>query len=292
MLIITGVIYLGMSKVDDVSVWKDNFSAGVGWIQSLCKQTTYTDYEILMVLTGEDVLIEEVDKMRKINSRVRVIFLPDSDSQTLLQGSAINHAMGEYLAFISPHIEVCSPGWLEAMLQFAQFEDTGFVGGRIVAAKSGGEIFSTLPDITNESSEYYQQWLSGCSQHMNGLQCCQEIMLTAGELCLARKIYFEKYGGLEVERFPHLFAFADLSLKFREHGLRNIYAATCLAKRIVSSADNGKAAGDNHEIFQERCVFQSRWKSLLQAGDPFYNAGCYREKNISDEQFKRWYSGV
>jgi len=279
--------------VSIILVWQDNICKGVGWLESLCRLTTYSAFEILVVLSeSEELQVEKVAEMRGVDSRVRVIFLPESYSQAAFYNSAVNHAAGEYLAFVSSDIQVSCSGWLEALLQFAQFDDTGFVGGHIKAAKNVGFLLSTVPDVTNESSEYYLQWLSGSSQHMNGLQCSQEILSVTGELCLARKSHFEKCSGLDMEAYPYLYAFADLSLKYREYGLRNIYAATCLAQRTRSSVHTRKNYADDKKIILEQGVFQDRWRSVLQAGDPFYNPGCYREKGISDEQFYHWYLGV
>jgi len=278
--------------VSIISVWQDNIYDGVNWIESLCKQTTYSNYEIFIVLAAEeDYQAGFADRMRKVDSRVRTIFIPDCDSRTACHNSAFEHTSGEFVAFISPDIEICSSGWLEGLLQLAQFEDIGFAGGAIVSDKGAGE-FSTVPDIANKSPEYYLQWMADCSQHMNGLQCSQEIMLVTGELCLVRRDRFKKFGGLKAEKFPYLFAFADLSMKFRDYGLRNIYSAICKAERVSPSGPNREAITDPLEMVREHDDFQASWRSVLQAGDPFYNSGCYREKNISDEQFKRWYSGI
>ncbi len=282
----------GTPLVSIITVWQNNVYGGVSWIESLCRQTTYINYEILVVLTvEEDWPAEVVDKMSEVDSRVRIVFPPDCGSLTAFYNSALEHISGEYVAFVSPSIEICSPGWLASLLQFVQFEDTGFVGGAITGGTDAGEL-STVPNVASESSEYYLQWLAGSSQHMNGMQCSQEIMMVTGELCLVRRSHLKKCGGLDAEGFPHLFAFADLSLTFRDFGLRNIFAATCEVERVSFSSPNGDETMNNLKIVRERDQFQDRWRSVLQDGDPFYNPGCYREKNISDEQFKSWYLRV
>jgi glycosyltransferase involved in cell wall biosynthesis len=278
--------------VSIISVWRDNNHDGVSWIESLCRQTTYPDFEILVVLPVEGDHWEGIeDRIREVDSRIQIISLEDYESPTALYNNAFAHISGEYAAFVSPNVEIFSSGWIEGLLQFAQFEDAGFVGGTIAAGKGTSEL-STVPDIANESPEYYLQWLAGCSPHMNGLQCSQEIMLVTGEFCFVRGSYFKKFGGLEAEMFPHLFSFADLSLKFRECGLRNIYSASCRAERVSLPAFNGEEIADSSKTGREQDVFQTRWRRVLQAGDPFYNPGCYREKNVSDEQFRSWSLGV
>jgi len=278
--------------VSIISILQDNIHDGVVWLESLCSQTAYTHFEIAVVLTGDEgTLTEAGDKMSAIDSRVRVIFLPESDSRATLYNRAAKSAKGEYLSFISPDIEFCDPGWLDNLLQFSQFEDIGFVGGRIVPNKGDEELLSTVPDVNNDSPGYYLQWLADCSQHMNGLHCSQEVMLLTGELCLVRRSHFEKCDGLETENFPRLFPFADLCIKFRRQSLRNIYAAACEARRTRLLADQWQATGNGHKIVEEQVLFQNRWKSVLKTGDPFYNPGCYRDKGISNEQFDHWYSG-
>ena len=244
-----------------------------------------------MLTVEEDHRPGVVDMIREVDSRIRVIFLHNYTSRAELYNCAFDQISGEYAAFVSPNIEICSPGWIEGFLQFAQFEDVGFVGGTVATIKDGREIL-TVPDVVNESSEYYLQWLAGCSQHMNGLQCSQEILLVTGELCLARGSHFKKCGGLDAERFPYLFSFADLSLKFRDCGLRNIYSAACRAKQVSLPVFKGEMTVDTLKTDREKDVFQTRWRKALQAGDPFYNPGCYRGHNISDEQFENWYLGV
>jgi len=283
----------GMPLVSVISTWHTDIGKTVTWAENLCSRTTYTNFELFIVIRDDKKLYSElVEKLKKIDTRIRVIHTTNSGAQKSYCEDTLRCTAGEYVAFIDPGLEIRTPGWIEALLQFAQFEETGFVGGRIAPGEGQDEVVSTVPDIDNYSADYYLQWLAGCSQHMNGLQCSQEVMMVTGQLCLARRSYLEECECFKQGSFCTFFEFADISLEFRRRNLRNIYAAASVVQYSSNGSPvRGGMGKTTPQSTRERILFQKKWQQVLESGDPFYNSGCYLEKNISIQDFNRWYLG-
>ncbi len=279
-----------ISRVSRVSIIVTRFET-VEYIHShvkdLYRRTGYKQIEVILIFDENS----EIDKREGIQSaedfRVQFLFFSENDSTACRLNRAASQATGEFLVFMDGRYTIAEEQWLESFLGFARFEDVGFVTGRVTATEYG-EI-NRVPDIQNCSPGYYLQWITGCSAHMNGLQCSQQVMMVSGDFCLVRKTLFEQFGGVKEELFPVLFGLCDLSLEMHEHGLKNIF---CTDSRIIS-ADNvpDRREYDGPEAVRERARFQEKWSTVLQSGDPYYNPGCYREAGLEDAEFERWYQG-
>lgn len=116
--------------------------------------------------------------------------------------------------------------------------------------------------------------------------------MVTGLFCLVRKKHLEESDGYKGGSFQGLFDFADISLEFRGRGLKNIYSSVSVAQysscgfKVWSGLDKKSIRDVRH-----RALFQKKWQQVLESGDPFYNEGCYLEKDISIQDFKRWYHG-
>ncbi len=49
---------------------------------------------------------------------------------------------------------------------------------------------------------------------------------------------------------------------------------------------------NNKKWEQERRAFQERWHELLLKGDPYYNLGVLDGRQLSADDFLKWYAGV
>ncbi|WP_457576855.1 glycosyltransferase [Desulfomarina sp.] len=258
------------------------------YVKELCSRTGYKHFEVILLLDESSEMDEREDIQAAERSRVLSLFFSENDSIACRLNRAASQASGEFLVFLDGSCTVAGEQWLESFLGFAGFEDVGFVTGLVALGEHGK--MSRVPDIQDCSPGYYLQWIAGCSVHMNGLQCSQQVMMVSGDFCLVRKTLFEQFGGVKEELFPVLFGLCDLSLEIHEHGLKNIF---CTDSRIIPVDTDlpGRTENDGSEAGLERARFQKKWSAVLQSGDPYYNPGCYREAGLEDDEFARWYRG-
>lgn len=259
-----------------------------GRVKDLDSRTGYKHFEII-VLLDENFDLDEMEDMQSAGDfPVHFLLFSENDSIATRLNRAASQASGEFLVFVDGSCTIAGEQWLESFLGFARFENTGFVTGLPIAGKYG-EI-NRVPDLHNRSPGYYLQWITGCSAHMNGLQCSQQVMMVSGDFCLVRKTLFQQFGGVKEKLFPTLFGLCDLSLEMHEQGLKNIF---CTEGRIIplDTVLSDRPENEGPEAARERARFQKKWSAVLQSGDPYYNPGCYREAGLEDAEFERWYRG-
>ena len=107
--------------------------------------------------------------------------------------------------------------------------------------------------------------------YMGRLCYAQNMSAVTGACLLVKKALFEEVGGLE-ESFAISLNDVDFCLKLRKKGLLNVFTpfAECFHYESISRGldDQGeKAERYNRESEQ----FRTKWKEVLEAGDPYYN---------------------
>ena len=107
--------------------------------------------------------------------------------------------------------------------------------------------------------------------YMGRLCYAQNVSAVTGACLLVKKSLFEKVGGLE-EGFAISLNDVDFCLKLREMGLLNVFtpfAELYHYESISRGLDNEGEKAKRYE--QESEKFRNKWKSVLEAGDPYYN---------------------
>lgn len=106
----------------------DGSSLVLGALESIVQKTSYTAWEIILVVDADaDSSVIEAAKAR-VGDRMRVVTYraPFNFSEKINLGAA--HARGEYLLMLNDDVEVISPNWLESLLAPAHADGAGLVG--------------------------------------------------------------------------------------------------------------------------------------------------------------------
>ena len=100
-------------------------------ILSIAELTTYTEYEIVLVL-DLNYSVELIDEIKSIlGDRLRILMWekPFNFSQKMNYG--VRHSSGEYVLLLNDDIQVISPNWIQAMLKHAAKPSVGMVGAML-----------------------------------------------------------------------------------------------------------------------------------------------------------------
>ncbi|MEN8190054.1 MAG: glycosyltransferase [Thermodesulfobacteriota bacterium] len=244
------------------------------------------DHPVLQVLVTGGV--QSADSQGELSQDGRIVPLRFFDSANRESGAAdlnraVREAAGDYLLFVSDGVIGLKPGWLSALLEFGQDPENGMVGGRLVATVKEMQN-GVVPDLENNSPDYYLRFFCESSTHLNGRHSCQNVQALTGDLCLIRRELFLSCKGLDEENFNDLFWCADLCLRLGDEGLRNVYTPFCRGERGVSVVDR-----TNCDAEKER--FCKRWQDILAKGDPNYHTGPLEKSGIALKDFHHWYRG-
>jgi GT2 family glycosyltransferase len=196
---------------------------------------------------------------RILGDRVRRVTYADPFNWSAVNNLGARHARGEYLLFLNDDTEVVTPGWLEAMLEFAQQQPIGAVGARLQFPDGGlqhcgvtvldgypGHPFYGFP--RNHPGYYCRNWLP------------HNCAAVTGACLMTRAEVFREVGGFD-EGLPLNYNDVDFCFKVRQAGYRVVYTPHAVLTHFESVSKPG--------VFREELrAFQSRWG---RETDPFYN---------------------
>jgi len=246
-------------------------------VESLIGQTSYPDWELLLIDNGSDA--PEVHAYyAKLGSslpeRVRILPFNGPFNFSAMNNLAAREARGDYLLLLNNDTECIHDDWLEAMMSHAQRLDVGIVGARllfpdslkvqhagVILGMTGTAGYVFLNALTHDEPGY-----------LNRAVCDQEYSAVTGACLLIRKSVYNELGGLDEQSFTVSFNDVDLCLKARQKGYRVVWTPFATLLHHGSASQNATTAGpEKIAAFQNECnVFFSRWKPQL-ANDPEWN---------------------
>ncbi|MCD7750715.1 MAG: glycosyltransferase family 2 protein [Lachnospiraceae bacterium] len=192
--------------------------------------------------------------------------------------SAVNNygasfATGEYILLLNNDTEVITVNWLEELLMYAQREDVGAVGAKLYypdkTIQHAGVVLQLGAHRTAGHSHYKQPKQN--LGYMGRLCYAQDVSAVTGACLLVKKSLFDQVGGLD-ESFAISLNDVDFCLKLRARGYLNVFTPFAELTHYESASrgldDNGEKA---ERYNRESEHFRTKWKEVLEAGDPYYN---------------------
>jgi len=269
----------GNPKISIVIANKDHTEDLKRCISSIIEKSTYENYEIIVVennSTSEEIFayykeLEEIEQ-------VKVVTYKASSENAGFNYSAVNnfgvsHATGDYILLLNNDTQVITVNWMEELLMYAQREDVGAVGGKLYygnkTIQHAGVVLALGAHRTAGHSHYGQHREN--LGYMGRLCYAQNVSAVTGACLLVKKSLFDEVGGLD-EGFAISLNDVDFCLKLREKGLLNVFtpfAELYHYESISRGLDNEGEKAKRYE--QESEKFRNKWKSVLEAGDPYYN---------------------
>ena len=209
------------------------------------------------------------------DGKVRVVVYETNGSfnYSAVNNFGVSFAAGEYILLLNNDTEVITVNWLEELLMYAQREDVGAVGGKLYypdkTIQHAGVVLGLGAHRTAGHSHYKQPKAN--LGYMGRLCYAQNVSAVTGACLMVKKALFDEVGGLE-ESFAISLNDVDFCLKLRTKGYLNVFTpfAECYHYESISRGldDQGeKAERYNRESEQ----FRTKWKEVLEAGDPYYN---------------------
>lgn len=240
-------------------------------IRSFEKNSTYRNFEIIVIENNstEEKTRQYYDKIQKEFSNVKVVVWDGPFNYSAINNFGAKYATGDYFLLLNNDTELISPDLLESMLSYAQREDVGAVGAKllffddtiqhngVVAGLGGiaGHVFSTEPD---DASSYLKFTASDVS------------IVTAACLLVSRKV-FEEVGGLN-EDLQVAFNDVDFCLKIRKAGYLIVQDSFVKMHHYESKSRGSEDNPQKRSRFENEERYMIReWSDVLYKEDPFYN---------------------
>ncbi len=226
-------------------------------IDTLKRQETHTDFEVIVVTTNEQAPIPGADK--------QVTYITDNFNfaQAINLGAENADPQSEYLLLLNDDTEAIEPNPITRMLEIAQIENVAAVGAKlsypdrklqhvgIVMLPSG----PTHPFIAKSKSEY--------GYFGSALTPRNYSAVTAAAMLTSKKA-FEEVNGFDTQ-FARDFNDIDYCLKLRAKNYRIAWTPYAHFTHHEGVSIHRKAANP-----QEAQLFNDRWQNEC-VSDPYYS---------------------
>ncbi len=245
-------------------------------LQSLIAKTSYDNYEILIMENNSsesnDELFTFYKQLQKFH-KIRVITYDKKFNYSDINNVGVQHANGKYVLLLNNDVEIITPDWIEQMLMYAQREDVGAVGAKLLypdrTIQHAGIIIGMGADRV-AGHEHYRVPYEELG-YMGRMYYARNASAVTAACLLIRKSVYEEVGGLDPE-FAVAYNDIDFCLKVRKAGYLNVFTPLAELYHYESASRGSDQSEENRQRFlKEVAIFKDRWHDFLEEGDPYFN---------------------
>lgn len=265
---------LGSPMISIIIPNKDHVGDLSRCIDSITEKSTYENYEIIVVENNstQQETFAYYEQLKE-NHKVRLVTYKGDFNYSAVNNLGASCARGEYLLLLNNDTQVITVNWIEELLMYAQREDVGAVGAKLYyedrTIQHAGVVLALGAHRTAGHSHYGQH--RDNLGYMGRLCYAQDVSAVTGACLLVRKSLFEKVGGLD-EDFAVSLNDVDFCLKLRELGYLNVFTPFAELYHFESKSRGLDDSGERAQRYnRESERFRSKWKKVLEEGDPYYN---------------------
>lgn len=254
-------------------------------LQSIITKTLYNNYEILGI-SNNSTDERTLNLMTKWNDRHKNIHFIEYNrpyNYSELNNHAVKFADGEYLIFLNNDIEIITTEWIENLLEHAQREEVGAVGGKLYYPDGTIQHTGITVGIRGYAGRPHRRFPRDSSGYYHRIMLTRDVSAVSGALMMVKKNKYLEIGGMDEMNLPISLNDVDFCLRLLECSYWNIYTPYCEAIHFESASrgfdtDPAKKARFEKEIR----YFRNRHKKILFEGDPFYNPNL----SLEDEDIR------
>lgn len=241
-------------------------------INSIRDKSTYRNYEILIVENNSSSKeIFDYYKTLEADPRIKVISWANAFNYSAINNFGAEHASGDYLLLLNNDTEVIAADWMEQLLQFAMREDVGCVGAKLLYTDGHIQHAGVIIGFRGIAAHSFCRQPGDFHGYMNRAIVAQNVSAVTAACLMVKKSNFDAVGGLD-ESFVVAYNDIDFCLKIRELGKFNVFNPGALLYHHESLSRGYEDTPEKLARFEaEVARFQSKWASVLAAGDPYYH---------------------
>ena len=247
------------------------------------KKSTYNNYEIIIIENNSKK--EETFKYYNALIKDEKIKVIKYDIEYFNFSKIINYgveqATGDYIILLNNDVEIISKDWIENMLMYAQREDIGIVGVKLLFSDNSIQHAGVVIGIRGLAGHIYREISENEFMKYPNINLIQNLSAVTAACMMFKKNIFNLVGKFE-EGLAVNFNDVDFCLKIREKGLLVVYNPI-----IVGYHYESKSRGVDTETEEKRInfnkeynMFTNKWKEIIKLGDPYYNKNYRLDTDI------------
>ncbi|MEM9165382.1 MAG: glycosyltransferase, partial [Cyanobacteria bacterium P01_F01_bin.4] len=192
-------------------------------LASVFNKTSYKNYEIILVdnkTTEADAIAVMQKWERTFAGRLKRYVLDIPFNYSTLNNFAVTKAQGKYLVLLNNDIEVITSDWLEALMEYAQNDEIGVVGPKLLYPDDTIQHAGVIGGLGGIVAGHGHRLLPKDSPgYFNQLNTLNNYLALTGACLMCRAEVYREVGGLE-ERLAVAFNDVDFCFRLIQKGFR------------------------------------------------------------------------
>ena len=231
-------------------------------IESIVKQTSYPNYELVVVADAETPakLLRTLRSLAGDRLRIVPYRQPFNFSDKINTGVLASE--GEHILMLNDDMEIVNDDWLTRMVMYSQHPGIGAVGAKLLFGDGrlqhvGVRVRKAMP------GHLFRGYSHDYDGYANVVRVANNLQVVTGACLMTPRELFEEVGGLSLQ-FPLSFNDVDYCLKLRSLGQRVVYDPDTVLFHFESSSRSAEVSD------WELSLFQDRWRHATMV-DPYDN---------------------
>jgi len=243
-------------------------------LESIKNKTSYPSYEIILVNNNSELPETDEILLKWLNtlSNIRVIEYPHPFNYSSINNLAVSQSLGKYVLLMNNDIEVISPDWIEALLEHAQRNEVGAVGGKLLYPNGLIQHAGIAVGIGGIAGHPHKSFPGEANGYINHLKITRNVIAVTGALLMVKKSKYLEINGLDEINLKVSLNDVDFCLRLIEKGYLNIYTPYCVAIHAESLSRGYEDSPEKKSRYKKEIdYFLNRHKHIYLSGDPWYN---------------------
>ena len=256
-------------------------------IESIIEQTTYRNFEILLVdNNSDDPECLSYFEQLATHPQISLLKYPFEFNYSAINNFAVNQANGEVIALVNNDIEVIEPDWLSYMVGHVMRPDIGCVGAKLLYANDLIQHAGVVMGYGGGAGHAHKYFPADHPGYLNRISATHNYSAVTAACLLVKKTDYEQVGGLNEVEFKVAFNDVDFCLRVLELGRRNLYCAEAVLYHHESVSRGHEDTVEKLTRFNyEVSCLQTKWQDYIDY-DPAYNTNLtlrYENFAIKDD---------
>ena len=251
-------------------------------IDSIVEKNDYPNVEFVIVennSTEESIRNYYTQLVNRSDIKAKVVDFTKDHPDTMgvfnysaLMNYGVSHSDGEYILMLNNDTRMINADSISEMMGFVRRSDVGAVGARLYFGNNTVQHAGLVLGLGGVANSQFLG--SGREQvgYFYRSTCVQDLSALTGACLLTSKSDFESVGGFD-ESLAVAFNDVDFCLKLRAKNLLCVYTPFSEWYHL-ESVSRGLDLEDEEKkarMESETEYFMSKWQSVLDNGDPYYN---------------------
>ena len=272
---------IGNPKVNILIPNKDGIKYLKTCVESILEKTTYNNYEIDIIENNstDDKTFEYYKELEK-NPKIKVLHYPDKGfNYSRIINYGVKNVDGDFVLQLNNDTELITPDWLEQFIGYAQRDDVGAVGARLLYADKSIQHAGIAYGICDLAANLLPGLPWGVHAYYGQEALLQNVSAVTGACLFSKRSIYEEVGYMDEDNFAVAFNDVDFCLKIREKGYLNIYNPYVMLTHYESkSRGYEEESPEKVARFKKECEnFRTKWRKLLDKPDPYLNINFNRQ---------------